>query len=99
MRKIRSSFNENLKLELKNIDYVNKYPEILDPYKVLKISHNPSKKETKLAFKKQLSNTNRSSTCLAYEMICNSTNFIKIDNTFMYKVKKKINFIMLMLEA
>ena len=84
-------FSKNSKLQLKNIDYQKSYPEILEPYKVLKIPYNASKNETKLSFRLQLSNTNRSSTCLAYEMICNKTNFIKIDDT-KYKVKKKDQF-------
>ena len=88
-------FSKNSNLQLKNIDYQKSYPEILEPYKVLKIPYNASINETKLSFRLQLSNTNRSSTCLAYEMICNKTNFIKIDDT-KYKVKKRTNFIMFM---
>lgn len=68
------------------------YPEILEPYKVLKIPNNASKGATKSAFRRNLSNTNRSSTCLAYEMICSKENFIKISDEPKYKVKNKDQF-------
>ena len=66
------------------------YPDELDPYKILKISYNATPKETKLAFRTNLVNTNRPSTCLAYDMICNSSNYIKKNN--IYKVKTKDQF-------
>ena len=68
------------------------YPEILEPFKVLKIPNNASKQETKSAFRRNLSNTNRSSTCLAYEMICSKEHFIKIGEEPKYKVKNKDQF-------
>ena len=78
--------------ELSVIDKDDDYPEILAPYKVLKIPSNASPKETKSAFRRNLANTNRSSTCLAYEMICSKQNFIKIDDEPKYKVKTKDQF-------
>lgn len=68
----------------------NNYPEKLDPYEVLKIPYNASIGETKIAFKAQLVNTNKPSTCLAYDMICNEKNYIKHKNK--YKVKNKDQF-------
>jgi len=68
------------------------YPEILEPYKVLKIPNNATKQATKSAFRRNLSNTNRSSTCLAYEMICSKENFIKVGEEPKYKVKNKDQF-------
>ena len=76
----------------KDFDSENIYPEELDPYKVLKISYKATPKETKLAFRQQLVNTNRSSTCLAYDMICNKNNYIINSNNSKYKVKKKDQF-------
>ena len=68
----------------------NIYPDELDPYKVLNIPYNASHLQTKSAFKLQLHNTNKQSTCLAYDMICNKKNYIKINN--IYKVKNKDQF-------
>jgi len=48
--------------ELSVIDKDDDYQEILAPYKVLKIPNNASPKETKSAFRRNLANTNRSST-------------------------------------
>ena len=72
-------------------DYLD-YPEILEPYKVLKIPIDASHKETKAAFRKNLSNTNRASTCLAYEMICSKENFIQLSEEPKYKVKNLDQF-------
>ena len=71
-------------------DHQNKYPEELDPYQVLKIPYNASHNQTKIAFKVQLVNTNKSSTCLAYDMICNKNNYIRQNN--IYKVKNRDQF-------
>ena len=68
----------------------NDYPEELDPFQILKIPYNASPDQTKNAFKAQLVNTNKSSTCLAYDMICNKNNYIQIYN--IYKVKNKDQF-------
>ena len=70
----------------------NEYPEELDPYQILNIPVNSSEKQTKMAFLRQLSNSNQSYVCLAYDMICNKDNYIQ--NKSKYKVKKKMNFIM-----
>lgn len=74
-----SSFDEN-----------SIYPEELDPYKTLKIPYNATPQQTKLAFRENLVNTNRASTCLAYDMICNNKKYTKNNNK--YKVNKKDQF-------
>ena len=68
----------------------NEYPEELDPYQILNIPVNSSEKQTKMAFLRQLSNSNQSYACLAYDMICNKDNYIQ--NKSKYKVKKKDEF-------
>jgi len=78
-------------LSLADEEYFD-YPEILEPYKVLKIPNNASKQMTKSAFRRNLANTNRSSTCLAYEMICSKEKFTKIGEEPKYKVKNKDQF-------
>lgn len=71
---------------------IDSFPEELDPYEVLKIPYNASPEETKLAFRKRLINTNRSATCLSYDMICNKENYIQNKKTKKFKVKKKDQF-------
>ena len=68
----------------------NEYPEELEPYQILKIPVNSSPQQTKIAFSKQLSNSNRAYACLAYDMICNQNNYLK--NNSKYKVKIKDEF-------
>lgn len=82
--------------ELSVIDKDDDYPEILAPYKVLKISNNASHKETKSAFRRNLANTNRSSTCLAYEMSVVNKISLKSMMSQNTKLKQKINFTMYM---
>ena len=82
--------NDNNDNNDNNNIYNNIYPEKLDPYKVLNIPYNALHIQAKSAFKAQLHNTNKSSTCLAYDMICNKSNYI-IENKI-YKVKNKDQF-------
>ena len=68
----------------------NEYPEELDPYQILNIPFNSEIQQTKNAFLRKLSNSNRPYACLAYEMICNRDNYIQNKSNF--KVKKKDEF-------
>lgn len=70
--------------------YLNMYPEELNPYSILKISEDATPQQTKLAFRKQILNTNRSHTCLAYDMLCNKSNYLKCGS--IYKIKEKDQF-------
>ena len=68
----------------------NKYPEELNPFEILNIPENCTPRKTKEAFRYHLSKNNRAYACLAYEMICNTDNYIK--NNSKYKVKNKDHF-------
>jgi preprotein translocase subunit Sec63 len=76
------------------------YSDRIDPYSVLNISPDSSIEECRSAYKRLATKNNRrirQRACLAYDILCNKEKYIKEGNY--YRVKKKIVFIILLLET
>ena len=78
--------NNNIKMGCSACD---KYPSILNPYKILGLNeYNLNISTIKSAFKEKMKGNENPSIRLAYDMIVNSYNYNKINPTT-FKVKKR----------